>query len=148
MVMGLGHPDLRVKYDDDYVAELSRVHEGDAGLDLYCTTEGVVVPPSGLVDIPLGVSVEIPEGYWAMLTGRSSTLRKRGLLVNQGVIDQGYRGPLFAGVFNLTNTQVLVERGERLAQLILVPLWMGGTLAVQELRDSDRGTKGFGSSGR
>ena len=80
------HPDLMVKYDDDYVAELARVHQGDAGLDLYCTTEAIVVPPGGFVDIPLGVSVEIPEGYWAMLTGRSSTLRKRGLLVNQGVI--------------------------------------------------------------
>ena len=138
--------DLLVQYHNDSTGELFRAHPGDAGLDLFCS-ESVVVRPGRFVDIPLGVSVEIPHGYWAMLTGRSSTLRKRGLLVNQGVIDQGYRGPLFAGVWNLTDEHVEVPRGDRVAQLILIPLWTGEPVSVLHLAESSRGVSGFGSSG-
>ena len=144
---GLEHPNLLVKFDAGSCTDsLDRAHPGDAGLDLYCS-EDVTVYPGQFVDIPLGVSVELPEGWWGMLTGRSSTLRKRGLMVNQGVIDQGYRGPLFAGVWNLTGKPVEVHRGERLVQLILVPIWRGSALEVMVLNDSVRGVRGFGSSG-
>lgn len=140
------HPDLLVKYHDDSCGALTRSHVGDAGLDLYCS-EDVTIPPGQFEDIPVGVSVELPEGFWGLLTGRSSTLRKRGLMVAQGVIDQGYRGPLFAGVWNLTGEPVKALRGERLAQLILLPLWAGGVESVLFLSGSSRGSAGFGSSG-
>jgi dUTP pyrophosphatase len=138
--------DLFVQYSDRATGELFRAHPGDAGLDLFCSEEATIAPGQ-FVDVPLGVSVEIPHGYWAMLTGRSSTLRKRGLLVNQGVIDQGYRGPLFAGCWNLTDETVVVPRGDRVAQLILLPLWTGNPVAVLHLNESSRGSSGFGSSG-
>ena len=125
---------------------LTRAYPGDAGFDLYCQGEHRIGPGES-IDVPLGVRVQLPEGWWGLLTGRSSTLRKRGLLVAQGVIDQGYRGPLYAYVHNMTEEMVRVRDGERLAQLIPLPLFPGGTVLVDDLDDHARGTQGFGSSG-
>lgn len=85
-----------------------------------------------------------------MLTGRSSTLRQRGLLVNQGIIDTGYRGELFAGVWNLTSDSVVAQPGERLAQLIIMTNTTIDTYMSEytTLDHSERGISGFGSSGR
>lgn len=128
--------------------EPMRGYVGDAGFDLI-VSEDVRVPYREFVDVPCGVAVQIPDGYWGMITGRSSTLRRRGLLVTQGIIDNGYRGELFAGVRNLSKTSQVVKRGERIAQLILVPL-VNPTVEILRsdiLDDSDRGTAGFGSTG-
>ena len=127
-----------------------RAHHDDAGWDLF-VSQDVTVPPHGFMDVPSGVSVELPNGYWGLLTGRSSTIRKRGLLVVQGVIDTGYRGELFSAVWNLTDKSVLLERGERVAQLILLPNATASSVLVQAVDDlspSERGFGGFGSSGR
>lgn len=126
----------------------SRAHYDDAGLDLYVSEERTV-EVGEFVDIPCGVAVELPGDTWGYLTGRSSTLRRRGLLVNPGVIDAGYRGPLFAGVFNLGQQEQVIEVGDRIAQLIVIG---NRTVEVQpvvvdELREHPRGEKGFGSSG-
>lgn len=133
---------------DEGAEEPRRGYDDDAGLDLI-VNEAVVVHPGQFADISCGVSVELPEWSFGMLTGRSSTLRKRGLLVNQGIIDAGYRGPLFAGVWNLTDQPVKVEAGERVAQLILLE---NGTRRVQvqqvkSLAEGSRGSNGFGSTG-
>ena len=110
---------LRIKPEREGVTQVGQVaqraYQADAGIDLYVQaseeravvegrgfTGAWVIGPGEFVDLPLGVSVRLPEGHWGMLTGRSSTLRQRGLLVNQGIIDNGYTGPLFAGVWNLT----------------------------------------------
>lgn len=125
-----------------------RAHSDDAGFDLF-VSETVVVPAHGFKDIPSGVSVELPHGYWGLLTGRSSTIRKRGLLIVQGIIDTGYRGELFSAAWNLTSKDVVVNRGERLAQFIILPNETQNTLLVRSeaLGDSERGLGGFGSSG-
>lgn len=128
------------------VAQLSRGQEGDAGLDLV-VSERVVIRPGEFADVHSGVCVQLPPGYWGLLTGRSSTIRRRGLLVTQGVIDNGYRGELFAGVWNLSGSVAVVEVGERLAQLILVPQWTGTLAWTGALDGSARGVQGFGSSG-
>ena len=125
-----------------------RSYSHDAGLDLV-VSESVDVPPGQFRDIHCGVSVELPKWSWGLITGRSSTLRKRGLMVNQGVIDEGYRGPLFAGVWNLTGATVRVVEGERIAQLIVLD---NGTRhlypeRVDYLSSSERGNNGFGSTG-
>lgn len=124
-----------------------RSYPGDAGFDLYCQPSRVRIGPGEFVDIDCGVKVQLPEGWWGMLTGRSSTLRKKGLLVHTGIVDQGYRGPLFAGVLNLTDHEVFVSGGERLAQFIPVPIFPGLVAVVDSLDKSVRGTSGFGSSG-
>lgn len=123
-------------------------YNDDAGFDLYCDAE-MVIMPSTFVDIPLGVAIKVPEGTWGLLTARSSTLRKHGLMVAQGVIDCGYTGPLFAGVWNMTDEPVKVEPGMRLVQYILIH---NASLDVQaqevaELPKTNRGAAGFGSTG-
>lgn len=125
-----------------------RAHSDDAGFDLF-VSETVVVPPHGFKDVPSGVSVELPHGYWGLLTGRSSTIRQRGLLVVQGIIDTGYRGELFSAVWNLTSQPVVVTKGDRIAQFIILPNETQNTLLVRSeaLGDSERGLGGFGSSG-
>lgn len=145
----------------------TRSYSGDAGFDLYVRPPtpgdgaGVWVEPGGygpstwkirpgqFVDIPCGVAVELPERMWARIVGRSSTLRKRGLMVAEGTIDQGYRGELFSGVWNLSSMDAYVKAGERIAQLIPMHLTAERVrmVRVEKLSDSDRGEAGFGSSG-
>lgn len=126
----------------------TRAYEGDAGFDLY-TLEEAVIAPGEFLDVPVGCSVQFPEGVWGMITGRSSTLRKSQLLVTTGVIDTGYRGPLYAGVQNMGPEPYTVKKGERLAQLIPFPNVAAGLhpTPVDVLAPSDRGEAGFGSSG-
>jgi dUTP pyrophosphatase len=141
-------PVAPVNQDDGIYFLPRRIHADDAGLDLY-VARTTTVEPGEFVDVPAGVAVELPEWSWGLITGRSSTLRKRRLMVNPGIIDAGYRGPLFAGVFNLAGETVTVEQGERIAQLIIIenstrrvrPEW------VKELSPHARGESGFGSSG-
>lgn len=127
---------------------LGRGYPSDAGFDLHCSTD-MLVAPNTTVDVPCGVSLGFPEGVWGMIVGRSSTLRKHNLLVNLGVIDTGYRGPLFANIRNMNGAHFQVTRGMRLAQIIPLPNLASGMkpFAVNQLEDSDRGTAGFGSSG-
>jgi dUTP pyrophosphatase len=137
-----------IKWIGDAACAPTRVYEGDAGWDLY-VAEDTVIPYRGFADVPMGIHVELPRGYWAMLTGRSSTIRNKGILVTQGIIDNGYRGPLFAGCQSLNGRQSKVERGERIAQLIPFHLSSVGLQIeeVAELSASDRGPRGFGSTG-
>lgn len=124
----------------------TKAYDGDAGWDLY-VAESVTIPSGQFRDVPCGVGCALPTGTWGLLTGRSSTLRNRGLLVHQGVIDEGYRGELFAGVFNLGPKAAVVEVGARIAQLIVVPMHAHAGVFVDQLRPGGRGSKGFGSSG-
>lgn len=134
------------------VFEPTRAHEDDAGFDLYVSKD-ITVYPNEFVDIPTNIRMIFPRGHWGMLTGRSSTLRKRGLLVNQGIIDTGYRGELYAGVWNLTGDPVAVHEGERLSQLIIMENPTERTKLMQapaslfDTLEHARGTSGFGSSG-
>lgn len=124
-------------------------YEGDVGWDLeYYGDETLRIWPHQFVDVPCGISLELPPGYWARITGRSSTLRQRSLLVMEGIIDTGYRGPLFVGVYNLGDHRAEVAPGARLAQLI--PHHHCSSLEleeVEELSPSSRGAAGFGSTG-
>lgn len=124
----------------------TRSYEGDAGFDLYCSRD-MTIAPGDYIDIPTSVAVALPEGYWALVTGRSSAWRKRGLLVIDGVIDNGYRGELFSAAYNTGGSGVVIDAGERLAQMILLPVWGGRLQQVDKLPASERGSNGFGSTG-
>jgi dUTP pyrophosphatase len=120
----------------------------DAGYDLF-VSRSVWIEPGTFVDVHCGVACNLPEGYWGLIIGRSSALRRRGLMVTQGVIDAGYRGELFAGAWNLRDEPVRIEEGERLAQFILLPTYPPGVEAVwaDQVTTTERGSRGFGSSG-
>lgn len=138
-----------MKWTGDPECKPTRGYVGDAGFDLY-VSEDTVLPYREVIDVPCGISVELPEGTWGMLTGRSSTIRQRGLLVAQGIIDNGYRGELFVAVHNISRMGTLIKRGERIAQLLLFDLVSARVSLerVAELTDSDRGVAAFGSTGR
>ncbi len=125
-----------------------RAHEGDAGWDLY-TSQDVRIPPNSFTDVHVDLAIALPPGVWAMITGRSSTIRKYKLRVETAIIDNGYRGEMYVGVWNHNNKSIFIRRGTRLAQVILFRLvtvrrWK----KVKKLPPSSRGTGGFGSSGK
>lgn len=122
-------------------------HQGDAGWDLYSSRDTVLKARS-FTDVHTDISIALPPNLWGLVTGRSSTIRTHNLRVEPGVVDSGYRGELFAGVFNLNDEDVMIPVHARLAQLILIPLpdpvwWIQSDLPL-----SERGTQGFGSTGR
>ena len=125
----------------------TRGYASDAGYDLY-TSEDTTIPARGFADVPCGVSVDLPDGTWGQITGRSSTLRKRRVLVAPGVIDEEYTGPLYAGCENLTDEPIVIKKGERVAQLILHDaIGQQYTPKFGTPRTKERGSNGFGSTG-
>jgi dUTP pyrophosphatase len=145
----LGQRRIGVKLLSAHAQMPTRTYPDDAGFDLY-VSETVRVLAGEFVDVHCGVALDLPPDCWAMLTGRSSTLRRHGLLVNQGIIDPGYRGELYAGVWNLNpNGAVKINRGERLAQILLMSnrTMQHSMVRVEALSTHPRGSNGFGSSG-
>lgn len=125
----------------------SKAYPDDAGWDLV-VARTTMIPANEFVDVDLGIAVELDPWTFGRVTGRSSTVRNHGLLVNEGIIDPGWRGPLFAGCWNLTDEDVIVAAGMRIAQLLIHGRDTNRIVTpVQHLSPSDRGTRGFGSSG-
>ncbi|MET0558287.1 MAG: dUTP diphosphatase [Solirubrobacterales bacterium] len=128
----------------------TRAHEGDAGLDLYAS-EQAHIGPGERWGVGTGVAVEIPEGHAGLVLPRSGLAREHGIsLVNSpGLIDSGYRGELRVLLLNNDPAETFrVEAGDRIAQLVLVPIALASPVEVESLTDSVRGGGGFGSSGR
>jgi deoxyuridine 5'-triphosphate nucleotidohydrolase len=119
---------------------------GDIGLDLY-VSDDTLIPAGGWCSVPSRVRLAPPDDVWFLICGRSSTLHKRGILVPQSVIDSGYRGDIFSLCYNITKNDVLVKRGERVAQLVPLPLTMMHFVETDNLPTSHRGSSGFGSTG-
>lgn len=122
--------------------------EGDAGFDLFVET-GQTILVNETVNVPHGIRVEFPPTMWGLIVGRSSAMRKRGLMVSQAVIDSGYRGDLFTVVTNLSGQVLTVEEGERISQIIPFDLTSSKVSFeyVNALGISVRGHDGFGSTG-
>lgn len=118
----------------------------DTGYDLT-TVEDTMIPANSFADIKTNVAIGPPPGYWCRIVGRSSSLRKHNILVNEGIIDEGYRGELFVGVWNLKGSPTTLRAGTRIAQLIFHPRVNVDFLEVDQLSESVRGASGFGSTG-
>ena len=128
----------------------SRAHPGDAGLDLYLV-ESAHIGPGERWGVGTGVAVEIPEGHAGLVLPRSGLAREHGIaLVNSpGLIDSGYRGEIRVLLLNTDPAETFrVGPGERIAQLLLVPIAVAGAVEAEALTESARGEGGFGSSGR
>ena len=124
---------------------------GAAAADLYaCLEESVTIAPGETVFIPTGLSVEIPAGCAGLIYARSSMGAKRGLApANKvGVIDSDYRGEIKVVLLNHSGAEQTVAPGERIAQMIITPVLTPAYEEVDELTDTDRGTGGFGSTGK
>lgn len=129
-----------------YAKRPEKAHPHDAGWDLF-TSYYTVCPPGDSVDVPTSIAVEIPPGFYGHIIGRSSTFRKHKLHVYEAVIDSGYRGELYVQVFNPGEEEVAVYSGQRLGQLIILPVPLVEWVKMDELAHSERGKNGFGSTG-
>jgi len=123
----------------------SRSYDGDCGYDLYVSSLHICDPLTH-TNIAHNIKIQLPPDTWGWLTARSSTLRDKGLIVQGGVIDGSFRGEVLTQVFNPTADEIMVEEGDRISQLILMPLITPAVVAVDELDQTDRGGRGFGSS--
>lgn len=122
-----------------------------AGADLYaCLSGDVTIAPGETVFIPTGLSMALPVGYCGLIFARSSLGAKRGLApANKvGVIDSDYRGEFMVALHNHGKVSQTVSHGERIAQLVIVPVFTPGFTEVSDLSETLRGTGGFGSTGQ
>lgn len=125
--------------------------ECSAGADLYaCLENSVSIAPGQTVKIPTGLALELPVGTAGLVFARSSLGTKRGLApANKvGVIDSDYRGELMVMLHNHGNEIQQITPGERVAQLLVVPVFTPGFAEAEELSDTERGAGGFGSTGK
>ena len=127
----------------------ARSHPGDAGLDLASAID-IEVGPGERALVPTGLALAIPEGHAGLVLPRSGLASRRGLtLANApGLIDAGYRGEVTCAVVNLDRASpVQIRRGDRIAQLLVVPVASVAPVWVEELPSTRRGEGGFGSTG-
>jgi dUTP pyrophosphatase len=142
---------LRVKLLEEGARSPLVAHPGeDLGYDLFAL-EGVVLGPRDTVRVRTGISVEArhPEtgAPLGLLVRDRSSMAARGLATTGGVIDAGYRGEILVVMTNLADTVVVLSAGEKIAQMIPVPVLTGDVVEVEDLQESARAGKGFGSSG-
>ncbi|MET3999020.1 dUTP diphosphatase [Marinobacterium sp. MBR-109] len=126
--------------------------EGSAGLDLRaCLDQALTLEPGQTELIPTGLAIHIADpGLCAMILPRSGLGHKHGIVLGNlvGLIDSDYQGQLFVSCWNRGQTTFTIEPGERIAQMVLVPVMQAEFEIVDEFSDSERGAGGFGSSGR
>ncbi len=120
---------------------------GDAGMDLYAVEDVVLFPEEQQI-VKTGIAMAIPAGCVALILDRSGVAAKAGIKTMGGVIDHTYRGEYGVIMINLTKTAYQVHRGDRIAQVIVQPIYTADVAVVDELEDSVRGSGAFGSSGR
>jgi len=127
----------------------ARMRSGDAGYDLRAT-ERVSIPQAGRRLVGTGIAIALPEGVAGLVTPRSGLAIEHGigLLNAPGLIDPGYRGEIKVILHNASERRYTVEIGDRVAQLLLVPYWAPELEVVDALPATERGSDGFGSSGR
>lgn len=122
-----------------------------AGADLYvCLEEPVTIGPGDTAFLSTGIAIAVPEGYAGLVFARSGLGCKRGLApANKvGVIDSDYRGEVRVALHNHSGQSQTIEDGERIAQLVVVPVLAPELVETEELDDTERGAGGFGSTGR
>lgn len=131
----------------DYGAYMpTRAHNTDAGADLY-TPIDTIVPAMGARVIDTGVHVQIPQGCVGLIKSKSGLNTQYGITA-EGVIDEGYTGPIKVKLYNHSRLAHDFKRGDKITQLVVVPCKYVNFEWVDSLDDSERGTDGFGSSGR
>lgn len=131
--------------DGAYLPE--KAHEADAGYDLR-TPIPVRIPAGGSETIDTGVHIAIPEGFFGKLESKSGLNVKHHIVSLGGVIDAGYTGSIVVKLYNLGKQDYTFQKGDKIVQMIIQPYANFKLEQVKTLEDTERGDKGFGSSGR
>lgn len=122
-------------------------HESDTGYDVFCV-EDKLIPARGSAVVDVGLKFAcIPEGWWVKVEGRSGLSYKHGILPHPGIIDNGYRGDAGIKLYNNSDKDYQVKSGDRIAQFVLYPLATNFVPTFGQVQQTERGEKGFGSSG-
>ncbi len=136
---------MRIKLDEGAFTP-TRAHSTDAGLDLYAREEQWI-PAGGSATFYTGVHIELPSGTVGMVKSKSGLNVKHGI-TSEGVIDVGYTGGIVVKLYNHGSLDYLVNAGDKISQLVIMPILTPDIEIVEELDATDRGDNGFGSSGR
>lgn len=146
---------LLVKYLNSQLPELVSDSE-NSGCDVRaCIEQPIIIENGKVVSIPLGISAELEGGFTAdgsmsyelQIRPRSGHT-SRGIITQLGTIDAGFRGEMYANVFNTSGKAATIEPFERIGQLVVCPIYKPQIVTVKELSKTERGAKGFGSSGK
>ena len=122
--------------------EPNRAHYNDAGADVY-SLENYVINPGETVKVPLGIGLEIPDGYVGFIFPKSG-LSSRGLVSELAPIDSGYRGEIHAILTNNSNEKIMINENKKIGQVVILPVVLA---EFSENLDNSRGTGAFGSTG-
>lgn len=123
-----------------------KAHSEDAGFDLMAR-EGQIVPAHGSATFDTGVHIEIPQGFVGFLKSKSGLNVKHGI-TSEGVIDAGYTGSICVKLYNNALIPYIVKKGDKITQLVVLPIYSDELEVVDSLDETARGNNGFGSSGR
>lgn len=135
------------KLEKDIIGIKSPAIEGDAGYDLYCASDYLVKAKSS-ASISTKIAIELPEGYWFEIMPKSGLATKYNLAVHNGVIDNGYRGEIIIHMYNHGDQDYHFKKNDKVAQGIIRKLYSFKLEEVNEISDTIRGNKGFGSTGK
>lgn len=136
------HPDAHIPF---YATE------GSAGMDLFSVNdEELILPPLGNALVPTGIAVSIPKGYAAFIFARSGLAVKFGINLRNGVgvIDSDYRGEIKVGLCNISDKEYTVRKHDRIAQMVIMPAITAEISECEDLDETERGSGGFGSTGK
>lgn len=127
-------------------------YEGDSGFDLYSTID-LVIPPLERAIIPTGLAFNIPPNTEIQIRSKSGISSKEGVFVlnSPGTIDQSYNGEIKVILFNTSQNAFLVKKGNKIAQAVVAPVFCGSSTVFTEvntIKETERGDKGFGSTGK
>lgn len=120
--------------------------EGDVGMDLY-SIKDIVLKPGERVSCPTGIAMKIPEGYAALIWDKSGPSHKFGIKTLGGVFDSNYTGEYLIGLINLGKENYAIEKGQKIAQVLVQKVECPEIEEVDELEETNRGDGGFGSTG-
>lgn len=138
--------DIEVKYLCEYEPEYKT--EGASGFDLHAI-HGLWIHPRKTVIVPTGLHIELPKGYELQVRARSGFTVKRDIIVKNGIgtIDSDYRGEIGVILYNIGKRSVYIEKGERIAQAVIMPVIKAKFKKVKSIKETKRGSKGYGSTG-
>lgn len=139
--------DIKVKKLKPYAAVPRYSCTGDAGMDLFAA-EDAVIRPGEIIAVATGIAIEIPDGYAGLIWDKSGLAILKELKIFGGVIDAGYRGEIKVGIRNFNTHEHTIKSGDKIAQMLIQKVECANIILAEELSETDRGSGGFGSTGR